>query len=467
MLSPQAVDIPRESKFTTSQGPPQDSKALKRRQRLQSGGLSCTSPENSQSAVQLLFHSTCSSPRVDNSSKANSPALSAWFPSVPRLLPGAFQNHRTIFFFDWDDTLCPTTWIRSLLKDHMADLEEWLNVSENGAEHEMDWRDSIPPWFYMPLPDLPQIVEYVTELQEAVVNTINAAQAFGIVCIVTNAVPGWVEQTIKRWLPKLKQYIHGHGSRPPIRIIYGQEAYATYHKDESFPFVDDLGPHMWWKHAAMKQALYEVDELYRLNSCSSPRLTLDPQAMPGVSWCTSAGSKHIESVISVGDNEAEMQAATISSFKHESCRSPVPPRSPRSRQPSPFRLDSVGSIGSLGSSGEDSDEASRSPVRQRCHARRRHSDAGMMGMPRKAPWVKLLKLMEFPNIRHMRMQLEEIAEMIPQVVAMRRHLRVNLEDDIRDEAPLSPRSPKDLREKLLKCSAAELADNFRLRVQTA
>ena len=38
-------------------------------------------------------------------------------PYVPRPRPVSFPNRRNVIFFDWDDTLCPTSWIRSLLKE--------------------------------------------------------------------------------------------------------------------------------------------------------------------------------------------------------------------------------------------------------------------------------------------------------------------------------------------------------------
>merc|ERR1719482_1825425 len=54
-----------------------------------SGGALCPSPEQKQRA-----------------------ALPVNLLSTRRLLPGAFPTRRTVLFFDWDDTLCPTTWIR-------------------------------------------------------------------------------------------------------------------------------------------------------------------------------------------------------------------------------------------------------------------------------------------------------------------------------------------------------------------
>eukprot|EP00445_Apocalathium_hangoei_P000619 CAMPEP_0203840026 /NCGR_PEP_ID=MMETSP0359-20131031/532_1 /ASSEMBLY_ACC=CAM_ASM_000338 /TAXON_ID=268821 /ORGANISM="Scrippsiella Hangoei, Strain SHTV-5" /LENGTH=886 /DNA_ID=CAMNT_0050754167 /DNA_START=1 /DNA_END=2661 /DNA_ORIENTATION=+ len=460
-------------------------KGNRKRHRLQSGGLYCASPENSQSAVQLLGHH-CSAPTAKATSRPGlfksksmpeRSLVAALSVPIPRLLPGAFQNHRTIFFFDWDDTLCPTTWIRSLLKDTLADHEEWFHFPENPL-HQVDWRDAIPPWFHQPLPDVPQIREYVEELQNAVISTINAAQAFGVVCIVTNAVPGWVEKTIKRWLPRLKQYIHGHGSRPPIRIIYGQQAYKECPQSfahRSLPFVDELGEHMWWKHAAMRNALDEVDDLYRLNGLESPTDLPDHEVLAShLSWCSSASAKRIESVISVGDNEAEMQAATLACLGHgdNPRNSFSSSAAPGGRHDRVERVDSVGSVPSTSDGSGDFDSAMHglngTGDTKRVNGRR-HSDAGTASAssPSRSPWVKLMKFRECSHIRQLRVQLDEVAELIPQLAAMRRNVRMDLDHGGCEEEPLSPRSPPELRESLLKVSDAELRADLRLRVQTA
>lgn len=39
---------------------------------------------------------------------------------VPRPRPVSFPHRRNVIFFDWDDTLCPTSWIRKLLKDTVS-----------------------------------------------------------------------------------------------------------------------------------------------------------------------------------------------------------------------------------------------------------------------------------------------------------------------------------------------------------
>lgn len=375
--------------------------------------------------------------------------------SIPRWLPGAFPSRRTVFFFDWDDTLCPTTWIRSLLKEALADMEEWVSLADmevwaQSVTPEMDWRDEIPGWFNQPLPDEPAVRETVAKLQEAVIDVLNAAQAFGVACIVTNAVPGWVEKTIQRWLPKLKQYIHGHGSRPPIRVLYGQQAYVRP-RDQGLPWVDDIGEHMWWKHAAMTIALDEVDQLYRLKE---DRLEIcGDMVLPATSWCASGDAKRIAHIISMGDNEAEMQAAQIAGFAYESNRTKEfgGPRTPGERPSSPASC--------------RHDSRPTTPLGVMSGRRRRNTEVGVRAKASHWPWVKLVKFRECPHVRQLRQQLEEVAEMLPQVVAMRQHFRVDLERG-HDDQITSPLPPCKLKEKLQTWSDPGNEVEMSLRVQT-
>lgn len=378
-------------------------------------------PERNQPAVQLMSTSWASEDDFGAEAPHVVRARSLPVFVAPRLLPGAFNNHRTVFFFDWDDTLCPTSWIRSLLKDKLADMEEWALGHGGGACHPVDWQDQIPSWFNQPLPDEPLVHEYVAELQEAVIHLLNVAQAFGVVCIVTNAVPGWVEKTIKRWLPRLRQYIHGHGSRPPIQIRYGQQDYVRPQNLDGLPWLDDLGEHMWWKHAAMTKALEKVDQLYRMQD---ETCELTSRSRQPFSWCSSSESKRIQTVVSIGDNEAEMQAAALAMVDHES----------------------------HGHSGGGS-----------WSRRRRHSTVvppcqSSSGCQR----VKLVKFRECMHVRMLKNQLDELAEALPQVVLSREGGRVDCGhgDDIM--AAFLPSNSKDA---LLRSAQGCEADAA-LRVQT-
>eukprot|EP00419_Tripos_fusus_P000681 CAMPEP_0172686770 /NCGR_PEP_ID=MMETSP1074-20121228/21176_1 /TAXON_ID=2916 /ORGANISM="Ceratium fusus, Strain PA161109" /LENGTH=71 /DNA_ID=CAMNT_0013506125 /DNA_START=1 /DNA_END=213 /DNA_ORIENTATION=+ len=70
----------------------------------------------------------------------------------------------------------------------------------------------VPQWFRHQLPDEPRLHDLMRNLQHKVIEVIEVAQQFGVVCIITNSLPGWVDMTIKKWLPELRQYIFGQGA---------------------------------------------------------------------------------------------------------------------------------------------------------------------------------------------------------------------------------------------------------------
>jgi hypothetical protein len=343
---------------------------------------------------------------------------------------------RTIFFLDWDDTLCPTSWIRSHLKAHMADKNEWVDAAHHA--HDQDFYHSIPSWFSQPLPDLPHVHEMMLELQLAIINLITRAQAYGIVCIVTNAVEGWVERTIKKWLPQLTPYIFGHGYRPEIRIIYGQKVYKEPSPAlEDLPWVDECGPYMWWKKAAMTIAMDEIDELYRLPAQGSP---IGYECVP---WYANGDSKHIASVISIGDNDAEMQAPELAAIAHEERRC-----------------------------GQRTEQESTDNPDTRRRGIPNTTSTASASRQTPWPWVKRIKLRVAPHAQQLVAQLEEMVEMLPRVVALRRHFQVDLgqteeiDDHLGDFCRREPRPLAELCSSVLLCDDSDLTIEKALRTQT-
>lgn len=368
-----------------------------------SGGAGCSRPEQMQPKVHLL---TVSSQLEDS-------GVAALRSPIPRPLPGSFPTRRTVFFFDWDDTLCPTMWIRSLLKGRLEHAQEWSEFSESVV----DWLDEVPSWFSLPLPDDPAIQDLMTDIQGAVMDLIESAQAFGVVCIVTNAVRGWVDKTIKKWLPQLTPYISGHGARPQIKVIYGQQVYERPQgKAASLPWFDELGEVMLWKRTAMVKAIDAVNELYRLEDCGAAWPSTQEGALPSLSWMDSAEAKDVWNIISIGDSEAEMQSAELvgrSLRKSRGCK----------------RLS--GQLKRSASAGS----------RQTAHG-----DLVRDGtLSNCRPLVKLVKFTECPHVRQLYHQVQEAAALIPQLAALRRGIRVDLADvtsPLRSPVRGASRSPK-------------------------
>lgn len=325
-----------------------------------------------------------------------------------------------------------------MLKDHLADLEQWAPDRESPIE--FDWRDAIPDWFRQPLPDEPLFRESIKELQHTIIKLIEMVQAFGVLCIVTNAYPGWVERTIARWLPKLTPYIFGHGARPQIRVLHGQQHYSTPDSLQQLPWVDQLGELMWWKQSAMTRALDEVEDLYRLDSDSQKE-----------SWCRSWQSKLVSTIVSVGDNEAEMQAAEISGCLYNERRrrlhlggegSPSPSHKSLTRT----RTQTVSHIAPAKRVG-----ALSVPVRDRSLSHK--------------PWVKLVKFKFVPHVSEVNRQLEELMTVLPQLVSLHKHLRLELDDSVNtDQASMLHGQPVYDLSSL--ASAADMRVEYALRTQT-
>lgn len=103
-----------------------------------------------------------------------------------------FQPEQTIILFDWDDTLCPSNWIR-----------------EN--------RPTLS--FFKACPPDERFQRPLRELQRHVEATLRLAMKFGKVIIVTNAMDPWVETSCRNFLPLLVPLVS------TIPVIYARSAF--------------------------------------------------------------------------------------------------------------------------------------------------------------------------------------------------------------------------------------------------
>jgi len=120
------------------------------------------------------------------------------FESDVECVPTCFTKSETFLFFDWDDTLLPSSWIQ----------EEGLKLN---AEAFTSFQRA----------SLKSIVPRVTHL-------LRVAKRFGTVVILTNAERGWVELSCQRYLPELLPILES------IKIISARSTYET--KESSSPF---------------------------------------------------------------------------------------------------------------------------------------------------------------------------------------------------------------------------------------
>lgn len=101
----------------------------------------------------------------------------------PRLRAGAcFSRDETVFIFDWDDTLLPSSWIS----------QKGLTLDSNAEEMRL-WR--------------PYLGRAATRAE----HTLSGARALGQVIIVTNAESGWVDLSCRKFMPALADLLrHFH-----------------------------------------------------------------------------------------------------------------------------------------------------------------------------------------------------------------------------------------------------------------
>jgi len=103
-----------------------------------------------------------------------------------------FQAEQTIILFDWDDTLCPSTWIR-----------------EN--------RPALSFFKACPLDEKYQ--RPLRELQQHVEATLQLAMKVGKVVIVTNAMEPWVETSCRNFMPAILPIVE------QIPVVYARSVF--------------------------------------------------------------------------------------------------------------------------------------------------------------------------------------------------------------------------------------------------
>jgi len=90
------------------------------------------------------------------------------------------HKRETVFVFDWDDTILPTSWL------------ERTHALAGGGELR------------------PKIQQEVANLSATAIQTLCMAEAMGEVMIITNSAPGWVDQSCQHFMPQLCQKVRGY-----------------------------------------------------------------------------------------------------------------------------------------------------------------------------------------------------------------------------------------------------------------
>merc|ERR1719310_1854011 len=105
------------------------------------------------------------------------------------------EPDQTIIIFDWDDTLCPSSWMRRNATG--SNRGNSVKALKNSMDQETEME--------------------LQQLAMQVIPLLRAAQAMGKVVLVTNARRPWVDTSCARFLPQIQQHLKS------IDIIYAME----------------------------------------------------------------------------------------------------------------------------------------------------------------------------------------------------------------------------------------------------
>eukprot|EP00440_Ansanella_granifera_P031819 gb/GFBE01034529.1/.p1 GENE.gb/GFBE01034529.1/~~gb/GFBE01034529.1/.p1 ORF type:complete len:450 (+),score=46.22 gb/GFBE01034529.1/:1-1350(+) len=89
-------------------------------------------------------------------------------------------KQETCFVFDWDDTILPTSWL------------ERIHALGGGG------------------PLRPEVQRQLASLCSAAAQTLHLAGTMGLVIIITNSAPGWVDQSCQLFMPQILQLVRSY-----------------------------------------------------------------------------------------------------------------------------------------------------------------------------------------------------------------------------------------------------------------
>lgn len=166
-----------------------------------------------------------------------------------------FKPDQTLIIFDWDDTLCPSSWIRA-------------------NKRELS--------FFRPAPKTEKFQRPLRDLQVQCESVLRLAMKLGSVIIVTNAMDPWVETSCRNFLPQLlplvmalpivyarsifemqnlepprspsRGAVRSSGPLPGLYASNGQNRLSSYNARLSAQRFDEMAPQRW-KEVAFEQEI--------------------------------------------------------------------------------------------------------------------------------------------------------------------------------------------------------------------
>lgn len=197
--------------------------------------------------------------------------------------------HETLILFDWDDTLCPTTFVRS---DPRLQWSEQAPCFD--SDPDMPLRPGGGNDLHRPLSQSgPSHIQTKVGMRDAleqhvqtVIALLNLATELGNVKIVTLAKPEWFESSISNFMPGLA----GVFEKLDIEVIYARESLPG--RDLARAALDDR----------------EVGQVLKTKAISGVIKRFYKTGHRSRSW---------KNIISIGDSECEKWAVQDVVFRHE------------------------------------------------------------------------------------------------------------------------------------------------------
>lgn len=176
--------------------------------------------------------------------------------------------YQNLIFIDWDDTLCPTHWIRHALKGHMVETAEWeVGEAQLADDSRTELWQELPSWFLQALPDEPEYTQPMKELISTVESFLKVAAKYGRVVVVTNGIVGWVEKSARKWMPSIKWQLYQQANA----VLYAREYAHDKDDPEKFmemktsafrTFLEKGGDRPWKNVISIGDSDFEIEGMY-------------------------------------------------------------------------------------------------------------------------------------------------------------------------------------------------------------
>ncbi|CAB9512599.1 expressed unknown protein [Seminavis robusta] len=191
-------------------------------------------------------------------------------------MPSASDHASKVLIFDWDDTICPSTFVDSYQIEHISEL---------------------------PL----DVQELFHEVARCAEKCMKEAEKYGEVIVITNSDEGWVKYSAERFVPRLLPILENY------KVISARTRYERFYPQSS----------LCWKAAAFAHEVNELFEMKGAYSDSASDKSYDSLELTDVSTASEeslAHSKHAgfswrrpsrREIVSFGDGMEERTAVRI------------------------------------------------------------------------------------------------------------------------------------------------------------